>query len=143
MTNLTDQFGQLDIYLFDQALRGRIAPGDTVFDAGCGYGRNLIYFLRTGYQTFGADQDPDAIAEVHRLAARHAPQLPAENFRVEPLESLSFPKGFADVVISSAVLHFARDDAQFMAMLRGGGRWSVEAASSSRVWPLRSAWKTG
>ncbi len=35
---------------------------------------------------------------------------------------MSFPDAFADVVISSAVLHFARDDAQFEAMLRGTWR---------------------
>ena len=31
---------------------------------------------------------------------------------------MSFPNGFADFVISSAVLHFARDDDHFQAMLR-------------------------
>jgi hypothetical protein len=35
---------------------------------------------------------------------------------------MSFPDRFADVVISSAVLHFARDDAHFDAMLRGTWR---------------------
>ena len=113
------EFGPIDIYLFDQLLRGRIAPGDTVLDAGCGHGRNLVYFLRAGYDVFGADHDADAIAAVHRLAAEHAPHLPTHNFRVEPLESLSFPAGFADVVISSAVLHFAHDDDQFEGMLQG------------------------
>jgi tellurite methyltransferase len=35
---------------------------------------------------------------------------------------MSFPEGFADVVLSSAVLHFARDDDQFLAMVRGTWR---------------------
>jgi len=35
---------------------------------------------------------------------------------------MSFPDGSADVVISSAVLHFARDEAHFWAMLRGTWR---------------------
>jgi ubiquinone/menaquinone biosynthesis C-methylase UbiE len=35
---------------------------------------------------------------------------------------MSFPDAFADVVISSAVLHFARDDDHFLAMLRGAWR---------------------
>lgn len=142
MSNLAEQFGQIDIYLFDQLLRGRITPGDTLFDAGCGYGRNLVYLMRAGYNVLGADQDPDAIAEVHRLAARHAPQLPASNFRVEPLETLSFPKGCADVVISSAVLHFARDDRQFRAILDGswrvlreGGVFFARLASSTGMEP--------
>ena len=45
---LQDQFGNIDIYVFDQLLRGRIAPGMRVFDAGCGGGRNLVYLLRNG-----------------------------------------------------------------------------------------------
>jgi hypothetical protein len=41
------------------------------------------------------------------------PDLPADNFRVETVEATSFGDAFADVAISSAVLHFARDDAAF------------------------------
>ena len=41
-------FGPIDIYLFDQILRKRIAPGMRVFDAGCGHGRNLVFFLNQG-----------------------------------------------------------------------------------------------
>jgi tellurite methyltransferase len=119
---LDEQFGPIDIYLFDQILRRRIVPGDRILDAGCGFGRNLVYLLREGYDVHGADADPDAIAEVRSLAARLAPVLPASNFRVEPLEQLSFPERWATVVISSAVLHFAGDDAQFEAMVEGSWR---------------------
>ena len=42
MPTLQDQFGQIDIYVFDQLLRGRIVPGMRVLDAGCGDGRNLV-----------------------------------------------------------------------------------------------------
>jgi tellurite methyltransferase len=115
--NLKDQFGQIDIYLFDQLLRGRIAPGMRIFDAGCGFGRNLVYFFREGYEVFGVDSDPRAIESVRCMTS-----LPANNFRVESLEELSFPAGFADVVLSSAVLHFARNDDHFLAMLRGSWR---------------------
>ena len=124
-TALCDQFGDIDIYLFDQLLRSRIAPGMRVFDAGCGGGRNLVYLLREGYDVRGADASPDAIAEVRRRAAAIRPDLPAANFRVEPLEALSFPAASADVVVCSAVLHFATDDAHFMAML--DGTWRVLA----------------
>jgi SAM-dependent methyltransferase len=123
MPDLREQFGEIDIYLFDQLLRRRIAPGMAVFDAGCGFGRNLIYFFRQGYQVFGADRDPSAIAATRRIAASLAPSAPPqENFRAEALEALSFPDAFADVVLASAVLHFARDDDHFLAMLRGAWR---------------------
>jgi SAM-dependent methyltransferase len=120
--DLMQQFGPIDIYLFDQILRGRIAPGMRIFDAGCGGGRNLVYFLREGYEVFGADADPAAVASVREMARAIAPALPAENFRAEPLEALSFPASFADAVVCSAVLHFAADDARFEAMLRGAWR---------------------
>ncbi len=120
---LAAQFGPIDIYLFDQLLRGRIQPGMRVFDAGCGSGRNLVYLLREGFEVFAADAEPQAIAEVRRLAATLAPRpLPASNFRAEPLQSMSFGGAFADVVLSSAVLHFARNDQEFDAMLRGSWR---------------------
>jgi tellurite methyltransferase len=122
MTDLQQQFGQIDIYLFDQLLRGRIAPGMRIIDAGCGHGRNLVYLLQEGYQVFGVDPDPRAIDAVRHLARSLAPALPADNFRVEAVEAMSFADAFADVVLSSAVLHFARDDEQFEAMLRGAWR---------------------
>jgi len=122
LPSLREQFGEIDIYLFDQLLRGRITPGMSIFDAGCGFGRNLHYLLAAGYEVFGVDADPRAIAATRRLATSLAPDLPADNFRAEPLEQMSFPDHLADVVLSSAVLHFARDDDQFDAMLRGTWR---------------------
>ncbi len=88
-----------------------------VLDAGCGSGRNLVYLLRSRHDVSATDASPAAIAAVRRLAATLAPHLPPENFRTEPVERMSFPDAFADVVISSAVLHFASDDVQFEAML--------------------------
>jgi tellurite methyltransferase len=137
MSDLQDQFGEIDIYLFDQLLRRHILPGMRVLDVGCGSGRNLVYLLQSGYQVFGIDPDPISIQVVQRLASRLAPHLPPDNFRIEPVEEISFPEAFADVVLSNAVLHFARDDAQFTAMLqgtwkvlRGGGLLYCRLASS-------------
>jgi tellurite methyltransferase len=118
MTNLLEQFGNIDIYLFDQLLRGRVRPGMRVIDMGCGGGRNLVYLLRAGYEVFAVDADPAAIHAVRRLADGLAPGLPPDRFRIEPIEQTTFPDGLADVAISSAVLHFASDDAQFDSMLR-------------------------
>ncbi len=117
VTDLRALLGKTDIYLIDQVLRGRIGPGMRIFDAGCGSGRNLVYFLRAGYDVAGVDADPGAVDAARRLAAELAPRLPAESFRQEALESHSFPRPCAEVVVSSAVLHFARDHAHFRAML--------------------------
>jgi tellurite methyltransferase len=137
MTDLHQQFGDIDIYLFDQLLRGRIAAGMRIVDVGCGAGRNLVYLLREGFDVYGVDADSRAVRAVRHLAASLAPALPADHFRAEPIEAMSFPDAFADVVISSAVLHFARDDAYFLAMLQGmwrilkpGGLFFCRLASS-------------
>lgn len=118
LNDLAAEFGDLDIYLFDQMLRGRFALGCRVLDAGCGAGRNLVYLMRTGVDVCGVDEDPAAIESVLALASRLAPRLPREGFRVEPVEAMTFPDHHADVVLCSAVLHFARDDGHFDAMLR-------------------------
>jgi len=114
---LQGQFGNIDIYVFDQLLRGRIAPGMRVFDAGCGNGRNLVYFLREGYDVCGNDADASAVGQVRAMAASLAPGRTCD-VRIESIEATSFPDAHADVVIASAVLHFARDDRHFEAMLR-------------------------
>ncbi|MEP6922578.1 MAG: class I SAM-dependent methyltransferase [bacterium] len=161
--NLQKLFGSIDIYLFDQLLKGRLVPGMRVLDAGCGAGRNLVYFLRNGYEVFGVDQSEEAISEVRRLASVLAPHLPANNFRVEPVEHMTFGREASsrqqtvnskenlatadaaekntsenfDVVLSSAVLHFASDEVQWQAMvdemwrvLRPGGIFFARLAST-------------
>src|ERR1044072_4164502 len=115
--NLQEWFGQLDIYLFDQLLKGRFNPRMRVLDAGCGGGRNLIYFLRSVYDVCGVDSSPEALAHVRARASGLAPPLPVDNFRVETVEGMSFADDVFDVVISSAVLHFARDEEHWQGMV--------------------------
>ena len=119
---LQEQFGQIDIYLFDQLLKGRISPGMRILDTGCGSGRNLVYLLREAYEVYAADSDAGAVDSVRSLARVLAPALPESNFRVEAVERMSFDDACADVVISNTVLHFARDDAHFESMLHGSWR---------------------
>ncbi|HWW74051.1 MAG TPA: class I SAM-dependent methyltransferase [Pyrinomonadaceae bacterium] len=138
--NPQEWFGQIDIYLFDQLLKGRFDPRMRVLDAGCGGGRNLVYFLRCGYEVCGVDLSAGAIAHVRALAAGLAPRLPADNFRVEAVEAMSFADAGFDVVISSAVLHFARDEEHWQGMVREmwrvlkpGGVFFARLASSVGV----------
>ena len=144
---LQSWFGGIDIYLFDQLLKGRFTSSMRLLDAGCGDGRNLIYFLRSGYEVFAIDNSSAAVAHVRQLAASLAPHLPTENFRIEPVEKMSFAEASFDVVISSAVLHFAANEAHFQAMvaemwrvLKPGGIFFARLASTigieNRVQPL-------
>jgi SAM-dependent methyltransferase len=115
--SVQEQFGQIDIYVFDQILRGNIAASMRVLDAGCGYGRNLVHLLREGCEVFALDQDAEGVEHVRQLSASFPTGLPPENFQVGPIEKMPFADGFADVVICSSVLHFARDDEHFRNML--------------------------
>jgi SAM-dependent methyltransferase len=135
--SLPEYFGQIDIYLFDQLLKERITPDKRLLDAGCGGGRNLIYFLRSGYDVYGVDQSSGAIAQVREFAAALAPHLSSDNFRIESVEQMSFADASFDVLISSAVLHFARDEEHWHHMvdemwrvLRPGGIFFARLASS-------------
>jgi|SRR5579871_2511052 len=121
--NVQEQFGQIDIYVFDQILRGNISAGMKVLDAGCGYGRNLVHLLREGCEIFALDANRDGVEHVRQLSASLRTGLPAENFQVGLIEQMPFPDAFADVVICNAVLHFARDDEHFRTML--SGLWRV------------------
>jgi tellurite methyltransferase len=116
--DLQGQFGSIDIYLFDQLLKGRITSEMSVLDAGCGGGRNLVYFFRNRFNVSGVDRSTEAIAQIQSLAANLAPHLPADNFRVEEIEKMSFAGAGFDVVISSAVLHFARGESHSDSMVR-------------------------
>lgn len=114
---LRAQFGEIDIYLFDQLLRGRLARGMGVLDAGCGHGRNLVFLLREGFDVRGVDSSAEAIDAVRVVAERLLPGTDPERFQVEPVERMSLGDASVDYVISSAVLHFARDRAHWQAMV--------------------------
>jgi tellurite methyltransferase len=115
---LRAQFGEIDIYLFDQIARGRFDRRPRILDAGCGGGRNLPFFFAHGFEVHVSDIEPGAIDVVRALAREHGASLPDERLHCGSLESLPWQGGVVDAVICSAVLHFARDEAQFAAMLR-------------------------
>lgn len=112
MSSIEEVIGSTDIYLVDQMMKGRYRESDVILDAGCGGGRNLHWFLRNGIAIYGVDQNADAIGGLQR----HYPTL-AGRFGVAEVESLPFENDRFDHVLSSAVLHFARDTAHFQQMM--------------------------
>jgi SAM-dependent methyltransferase len=114
---LLQSFGNIDIYLFDQLLKGTYENCDKILDAGCGGGRNLVYFLNNSCQVYGVDPNAGAIESVRALARDVSSDYPLENFRIAPAEDLPFESEFFDLVICSAVLHFAKNEAHFEDML--------------------------
>lgn len=116
--NVSEFFGDIDIYLFDQILKNRFAPAMKILDAGCGGGRNLVYFLRGNFQIFGVDQNPEAIRYIRQLAGEIAPEISPENFQIATVETTPFENETFDWVLSNAVLHFAADEKHFDRMLK-------------------------
>lgn len=121
MLDLRRELGRMDVYLLDQVLKGRFPAGTKILDAGCGGGRNLTYFLRQGYPVWGVDRSEPAVAAARRLARETSPGSGEvdwqERFRAAELGDLPFADGTFDAVLSSAVLHFARDEEQFRSIL--------------------------
>jgi len=116
--NLQQTFGYIDIYLFDQLLKGRFDNSRTILDAGCGAGRNLVYFLQNGYEVYGVDQSTAAINTIKQLSASLSPENSLDNFSISGVEDMPFTDSFFDLVICSAVLHFAKNELHFDSMLR-------------------------
>lgn len=116
--NLKQLYGNIDIYLFDQLLKGRFDDCRRIIDIGAGGGRNLHYFLQNGYEVYGIDPSAAAVESIKQLAALLAPGHPSGNFIVAAAEQLPFETDFFDLAICSAVLHFADSHAHFDAMLR-------------------------
>ena len=117
MQNISEMFGNIDIYLFDQIQKGRFAPEMKILDAGCGGGRNIIYFMREGFNVFAVDQNPEAIEQVKYISKVLNTNLPTENFQFSLIEKMPFPDNYFDWIISNAVLHFAESNKQFYEML--------------------------
>lgn len=152
MSGLPATLAGTDVYLIDQVLKGRVAPGARICDAGAGSGRNLAWFAEQGgYALTAVEPSPDAHgAFVERFGALGLD--PADVTWVpRPIESAGLSAGAFDLVICNAVLHFARDAEHFAAMLRAafdlvapGGVFFARLATTigmeGRLEPLGCGW---
>lgn len=120
-----------DIYLIDQILKGRYQPNDLILDAGCGSGRNLPYFLESGFQLYAIDRNTEPIENLKNRYPKFA-----INFKIASLEQLPFLENTFDHIICNAVLHFAQSETHFKQMfaelirvLKKGGSLFVRMTS--------------
>jgi len=132
MLPLASLLGNTDIYLLDQILKNRYAPPQTILDAGAGAGRNLHWFVQAGFDVYGTDRDPAAVAALQR----HYPDVAGDRFQVAPVEALPFADAFFHHIICCAVLHFAENETHFGQMfdelvrvLRPGGSLFIRVAT--------------
>jgi 2-polyprenyl-3-methyl-5-hydroxy-6-metoxy-1,4-benzoquinol methylase len=109
--------GRMDVYLIDQFMKGRFRAAPRVLDAGCGSGRNLDLFLTGGHEVWIADASAAHIKSARRHANRLGHPIPEDRTRIGAIAEVELPAAFFDVVLSIAVLHFARDREHWTAMV--------------------------
>ena len=116
LSTVNQYFGNVDIYLLDQILKNKFQPGMKVLDAGCGEGRNLTYFLNSGYDVYGLDIDASAVRALQFVSGSIRSDIDSDHFQEGDIENLPYSDQIFDLIIASAVLHFARDDGHFLKM---------------------------
>ncbi len=106
-------------------------PGDTILDVGCGPGElALLLAERVGSsgRVAGIDASPEMIARARQKARRRHATV---DFRLEPVEALSFPDQQFDSVVSSFMYHHLPGDlkpravASIARVLKPGGRLCI------------------
>jgi tellurite methyltransferase len=116
---LNHLLGNIDIYLLDQILKGRFPKSYKILDAGCGEGRNLIYFLHNNYRVYGIDKNEDDIRMLKYLCGSISHTYPQNRFVVGDIVNMPWKNHKFHAIISSAVLHFAENETHFRQMFAG------------------------
>ena len=129
---LNKELGNADLLLIDQILKGRFHQDMRMLDAGCGEGRNMVYFIKNEFPVYGIDQNPEAVSMARLIARSVNKNYTVENIFSTSIEENPFPAEFFDVVFCINVLHFASNLKHFMTMveallkiLRKGGHFYV------------------
>lgn len=117
IAELNRLLGNVDIYLLDQILKGRFAKEMKILDAGCGEGRNAVYFIQKGYSIYGIDPNETAVQYCRFMAKSLNPDFDIHRFQFGRLEEIPFHPEAFDAVICSAVLHFAENVDNFWQMI--------------------------
>ena len=91
-------FGNVDLYLLDQILKERFEGKKKILDAGCGEGRNIKFFLNSGFEVHGIDYLEEAII-MASLINKNA------TFQIASISEQPYPEQFFDAIICINVLH--------------------------------------
>lgn len=114
---MLSHLGKTDIYLLDQIMKNRITKEMRILDAGCGSGRNSLFFVGQKMEIHGIDRKPEHIIGLQNHLATAFPDYPSERFSVADLSNIPFPDEYFDFIISSAVLHFCNSRAHFIQLM--------------------------
>jgi ubiquinone/menaquinone biosynthesis C-methylase UbiE len=113
VSELNKELGNIDLYLLDLILKGSVSSDMKILDAGCGEGRNLMYFINNGFDIHGVDTNPMAIKMLQMIAKG----MDKDRFVVSSIEEMPFQPNSFNFIICSAVLHFAHNHAHFHGMM--------------------------
>lgn len=122
VTQLNTFLGNIDIYLLDAILKGYFVNKSRVLDIGCGEGRNIIYFMREGYDVYGIDTHSSAIKMCRMVAGSIDKGIDLSHFIEANAATIPYKDEYFDAIISSAVMHFASDENHFMQMMTEAAR---------------------
>jgi trans-aconitate methyltransferase len=101
-----DELKGIDIYLFDQLLKDRVAKNSRILDAGCGTGRNIHWLMQNDFIVSAYDPNSKAIEAI-------LTKFPQLNFKQGAIEDKPFKEEQFDFIICNAVLHFAKNHTHF------------------------------
>lgn len=111
---VNDFFGDLDLYLLDWILKGKVQNRGRILDAGAGTGRNLTYFLNDKWKVNAIDKSSSDIDLLNFTTN----QLGYGDIgETGDLHELRFEDDYFDFIICSRVLHFAASELSFFKML--------------------------
>lgn len=112
---INNHFGDMDLYLMDAILKGYIPKTGKVLDAGCGEGRNALYFIKGGFEYLGVDSDASKI----RLFEFFTNSIPGSQtrFLVQDIRGLSLKDDFS-MIIASRLLHFCSNEEEFFSVIQ-------------------------
>ena len=101
---INDYFGDIDLFLLDQVLKGSLGPPGNLLDVGFGSGRNMVYFLNAGWHIWGIDTDQSQVQLLRYLFQQYPDQDPTR-LTTGSVQSIPLTPASVDLVICSRVLH--------------------------------------
>jgi 2-polyprenyl-3-methyl-5-hydroxy-6-metoxy-1,4-benzoquinol methylase len=125
---LNSALGNADLILVDQILKNRFHKQMRILDAGCGEGRNMVYFIKNDFRIYGIDANADAVKLAKLYCRSLSNTFEVENIQNFAIEQNPFPDHFFDAIICLNVLHSAKNQNDFflwfeqlIRMLHSGG----------------------
>ncbi len=111
--DINNYFGDMDLFLLDLILKGKIPSNAEILDVGCGEGRNAIYFIQEGFEYLGIDSDSSKIQLAQYMANNISTSK--ARFQIGDIRSMEGLENF-DLILCSRVLHFADSEEDFFNM---------------------------